>query len=212
VVATSKISSYPFSPERKSQLESIEQGTDWDADLGPILEQAASEGQLAANLLTRLLAGINDQPTTKNSEKNLLSPKAIAEFLAHISRCPIDSLPREVKNGLRSLGIESPKAGRPRGKKAAAKYARYVEVLREAIDETGVFSERAKMKREHGGKWRIRFNQFLQQQKWPADIIPLVATTRAPQTLAMHIAADIFRCEYNAVYRACRIAVKSVKK
>lgn len=212
MVVTSKISFYPFSPEHKRKLDSIEQGKDWEGDMGPIIEQFISEGQLTADLHARLLAGTNEQPSAKNSEKRALSPMAIAKFLASIAQCSKASLPREVKNGLRSLGIESPKVGRPRGKKTASKYARYVEALREVIEKTGVFSTRAKTKEKRGGKWRTRFTQFLQEQGWPADSILLLLTSQTPRNLAMHIAADIFECEYEVVYRACRRTAESVQK
>ena len=141
-VAESKISEYPFSPKEKAELASLEEELDWQFFLEPGLREI----ELAADILDRLQAEAKKPHRTENSQK-ALSPKHLADFFASLSQCDGAALTKRVNAGLRSLGIERRRRGRPGGRKKAALYAAYAEVVRRAIEKTGVLAKKAELKK-----------------------------------------------------------------
>ena len=134
---------------------------------------------------------------------------SVAKFLASLSQCAEAKLATTVKTGLRSLGIQRPQRGRPRGRNADTLYATYVELVEGAIKDTGVFARKQEMQTRFGRNWQLHFERFLQRENWPADSLHLVSQSTSPQMLARYIVADEFKCSPDRIYRAVK-ASKSV--
>lgn len=205
-MANFEISQYPFSPERIRELESVYNEVDW----AQFIKEPLRRIDLGADLLHRLVVDAKNHPVPQDSER-ALSLKLVADFLVCIATCGKRDLARTVEKGLRSLDIERPSPGRPKGRKSDTLYFEYVKALQGAIEETCVFSKKAEMKRSGRG-WTVRFRRFLEREKWPIDKIDLLITSRTPQVLAFHIASEKFDCSYDRIYRACLSAAKTGQK
>ena len=201
----SLIAQCPFSSALKDKLESLEQKLDFEW----FIEEPVAELKLAADIHGRLQAGAENRPTIKDPQR-ALNLKKVADFLASISRCGKAALPRTVKQGLISLGIEPRRRGHPGGQRKMALYSGYVKTVEEAIEETGVFSKKSELARTSGK--RLKFEQFLRREKWPVGVIDFLTESKTPRIAAIYIVADKFNCPYERIYRACLSAAKSVKK
>ena len=203
-MAESKISQYPFSPKHQKELASahVEMLITGKRFLfGP----PDRETELAAQILSRLKAGAKNTDSANDSTEPLPLDR-VAKFLASLSQCAEAKLAATVKSGLRSLRIERPQRGRPRGRNADTLYATYVELVEDAIKDTGVFARKLEMQTRFGHNWQLHFRHFLQREKWPADSLHLVIKSSSPQILARYIVADEFNCSPDRIYRAIRAA------
>jgi hypothetical protein len=204
-VAKFDISQFPFSPEHKRELASVLANPDHS-----LFWKRIAVLDCADVILARLVTEANNNPPTKDSKP--LSLNCVAEFLATISMSDRSALVSTVKRGLRSLGISSSQRGRPRGRKAEILYFEAVNVLERAIEQTGAFDNKLRIRKHFGAKWRFEFERYLGRQKWPKDYYYLLCASKAtPHIIAVKIASEIFPVSEERIRRACR-NVKSVKK
>lgn len=205
-MAESIISKYPFSPEEHAELASLEE----KLDLLFFFEPGLREIELAADIERRLQTGAKNPHSMENSQK-ALGAKRVADFLASLSQCDTAALVRTVQAGLRSLGIERRKAGRPGGRKKEALYANFVQVVTRAIENTGVLARKAELKRTRGRKWDYDFRRYLESKGWPRDRFDFLRGSTTARALAIRIVSEHFDRPYDRVYKAV-MASKPVEK
>jgi hypothetical protein len=169
-------------------------------------------GKEVRHMFSQLETAPRNDPADSRLEP-ILSLQRVAKFLAAISTSRKAELAETVKLGLQSLGIEYSRRGRPKGRKAEFLYAEWVNVLEKAIEQTGAFDAKSRIRKHSGNKWRFEFERYLDRQKWPKDYYHLLCASRAtPRTIAVKIASEILSLTEDRIYRACLRSSKPVKK
>ncbi len=200
-MAESKFSQYPFSLEDQSELASLEDAIDFRF----FLERNVQEIALGEKILKRLQASCKKLDRREDSTEPL-PLKGVANFLAELSQCDTAALAGTVTARLRQLGIQRRRRGRPLGRRTDALYAAYVEIVRRAIEKTGVLIKKAELKESRGSKWERDFTRYLRSEGWPADRFDFLKRPTTPQRLAIRIVSDHVNWSYDRVSRAVKAA------
>ena len=84
--------------------------------------------------------------------------------------------------------------------------------MQQGIQQNGVFSRRADMKKKYGDAWQDEFKRLLKGEGWSKNEMPLLIKAKTPRAFAIYKGAEKFNRSYDWVDRACRQAAKAAKK
>ena len=71
--------------------------------------------------------------------------------------------------------------------------------MQQGIQQNGVFSRRADMKKKYGDAWQDEFKRLLKGEGWSKNEMPLLIKAKTPRAFAIYKGAEKFNRSYDWV-------------
>ena len=176
-----------------------------------VTELPFAEIQLADKLHKQLLAGAQNELSGTHDQPSL-DLKRVAYFLASLLSTGGNRLAKDTRSALKSLGLVANKRGRPRGRKADAKYAAFVEAMCGASEIVRLYSSISENRTKYPRRWQVMLKEYLLPQRWPTEYVDLLLVSKTPKAFAVAVASEKYSVTEDRIARALRQATTSDQK